>query len=71
MKSRDFCYWLQGILEVGYNGNGLTADQVEQIQNHLGMVFVHEIDPSFPVAQKPALDKAHSPNSATQTVMRC
>lgn len=48
MKSRDFCYWLQGYFEL----NNLTTtedipkEQVQVIKNHLAMVFKHEIDPS-------------------------
>lgn len=48
MTSRDFCYWLQGALELGLGSDGLTTDQVSMIQNHLNLVFVHEIDPSIP-----------------------
>lgn len=46
MKSRDFCYWLQGLFELADPEN-LTPAQVKTIKNHLGMVFRHEIDPSF------------------------
>ena len=54
MKSRDFCYWLQGFFELrdaGINGEGvgdktMDAMQVEQIEKHLALVFKHEIDPS-------------------------
>jgi hypothetical protein len=53
MKSRDFCYWLQGYFEI--NGpqprpgewmDSLNSDQIKVIKNHLAMVFKHEIDPS-------------------------
>jgi hypothetical protein len=64
MKSRDFCYWLQGYFEI--NGENvvtpamaLSPDQVAVIKRHLAMVFVHEIDPSFPEGQQKALDAAH------------
>lgn len=46
MTSRDFCYWLQGFFEVSEPVN-LSEKQVQQIKNHLAMVFKHEIDPSF------------------------
>ena len=46
MQSRDFCYWLQGLFELG-NPESLTPDQIQVIRNHLNMVFYHEIDPSF------------------------
>jgi hypothetical protein len=48
MKSRDFCYWLQGYFEIhGQTWEAPTLDtkQVETIQKHLALVFKHEIDP--------------------------
>lgn len=47
MTSRDFCYWLQGFFELSPAVGELSQQQVEQIRNHLHMVFAHEIDPSF------------------------
>lgn len=49
MRSRDFCYWLQGWFEL--NGTidhreGATKETLQVIRNHLNMVFKHEIDPS-------------------------
>ena len=55
MKSRDFCYWLQGYFEL--HGNrpvrpephddmALSGYQVEMIRKHLALVFKHDIDPS-------------------------
>lgn len=64
MKSRDFCYWLQGLFEVG-ELTELNAKQVATIRQHLNMVFIHEIDPSFPVDQQQALDEAHKPRQQT------
>jgi hypothetical protein len=46
MTSRDFCYWLQGYLEVA-KPSSILSDEVAMIQRHLNMVFLHEIDPSF------------------------
>lgn len=47
MKSRDFCYWLQGLFELG---KPITLDQtqVELIKRHLALVFKHEIDEPDP-----------------------
>ena len=45
MKSRDFVYWLQGYLEVA-QPEKIEPEQLKIIQNHLNMVFKHEIDPS-------------------------
>lgn len=46
MKSRDFCYWLQGFFELTKDVQ-ITPEQNTKIRNHLAMVFKHEIDPSF------------------------
>lgn len=61
MQSRDFCYWLQGLFELG-NPESLSSDQIQMIRNHLNMVFYHEIDPSFggPDAQSD-LNEIHNP----------
>lgn len=60
MTSRDFCYWLMGLLEIA-NPESLSKEQVTVIRNHLNMVFYHEIDPSFgdPKEQED-LDQIHS-----------
>ncbi len=68
MKARDFCYWLQGQFELN-PGVALSSEQVDIVQKHLSLVFIHEIDPSFPPEQKPALDKAHG--NPSNVVMRC
>ncbi len=60
MKSRDFCYWLQGFFEIldSYDGpqgpkvgTCLNVHQVECIKKHLHLVFKHEIDPGMGSAQ--------------------
>jgi hypothetical protein len=44
MKSRDFCYWLQGMFELTATTQ-LDAIQTDKIKRHLALVFKHEIDP--------------------------
>lgn len=66
MKATEFCYWLQGLFELG-EPIGLTDAQVQTIKRHLNMVFIHDIDPSYP--QKAELDKAHKKPS--EPLMRC
>lgn len=68
MTSRDFCYWLQGYLEIASAEKSpglppsLSPLQVECIQKHLSMVFIHEIDPSFGGPEKQSkLEEAHKP----------
>ena len=64
MTSRDFCYWLQGFFELKEEKGGpLTKYQEECIKKHLALVFVHEIDPSFP--NKPVLDSIHNDSNQT------
>ena len=46
MQARDFCYWLQGALEVNPEAKTLNEDQVEKIKNHLNLVFIHDLDPA-------------------------
>lgn len=70
MTSRDFCYWLQGYFELAGTNNQLTPDQIATINRHLKMVFVHEIDPSFPPEQQETLNQTHKPDD-NQPVYRC
>ncbi len=46
MTSRDFCFWLQGFYEIA-EPKEISAKQAEMIKRHLGLVFMHEIDPSY------------------------
>jgi predicted ferric reductase len=62
MKSRDFCFWLQGYFELRNQEEPLYEGQLEIIKKHLNMVFIHEIDPSMP---NPKLDEVHA------SLMRC
>lgn len=76
MKSTEFCYWLQGLFEVA-EPETLNAKQVDLIRRHLNMVFVHEIDPSYPAEQQETLNKLHNDSHLTkphfpgEPVMRC
>lgn len=58
MNPRDFCYWLQGLFELG-KPVSLDAEQTELIRRHLNMVFAHEIDPSFPPELQETLTALH------------
>lgn len=44
MTSRDFTFWLQGLLEVG-KPETLNKEQLDIVKAHLNLVFKHEIDP--------------------------
>lgn len=41
MNERDFCYWLQGYLEISGNKE-LSVDQVTIVQDHLKLVFTKQ-----------------------------
>ena len=83
MTARDFCYWLQGKLEIdgaehggGTTVRALSASQVEVIARHLAMVFAHDIDPKTDKGDpkvKGVLDHLHSGGYTRpgDTVMRC
>lgn len=60
MKSVEFCYWLQGMFELS-EPKELSAEQTDLIKKHLAMVFVHEIDKSYPSSQQEALNNLHKP----------
>jgi len=65
MTSRDFCYWLQGFFELRHasEGSALTTDQTKMIQQHLALVFKHEIDPSMGDQEhQEELNEIHNPN---------
>lgn len=80
MKAVEFCYWLQGVFEVA-DLRALDEKQTDLVKRHLAMVFVHDIDPSYPEGQQAKLNELHSPNSHLkptlqqqipgQPVMRC
>jgi hypothetical protein len=46
MTSKDFVYWFQGFFELS-DTKTLDEKQVQTIKNHLKLVFLHEIDPSY------------------------
>lgn len=71
MTSRDFCFWLQGYLELSEAANasgvGFSPQQREKVAAHLALVFKHEIDPSMGGPEKQdELNKVHG-----NTVLRC
>ncbi len=37
----------------------MTAEQVDIVRKHLALVFVHEIDPSYPAEQQAKLNEVH------------
>ena len=48
MSPESFCYWLQGLLEVGVaDGQALQPNQVKAIKEHLATVFVKVTPETF------------------------
>ena len=72
MQSRDFCYWLQGYIELASTDGTpvLSQEKMECIKKHLNMVFVHEIDPSFG-KDNATLDLIHNPRYRPPPKMKC
>jgi hypothetical protein len=61
MTSRDFCYWLQGMFELG-TPKSFDEVRTDQIRKHLALVFKHEIDPSAgPPEHQAVLNEIHGP----------
>lgn len=79
MTARDFCFWLQGYLELtprepGVMREGMSPQQVQTIASHLSLVFRHEIDPSMGNKDhQDALNKIHNKlgGDSGGPVMRC
>lgn len=44
MTPENFCYWLQGFIEIA-DPKSLSEKELEMIKNHLNLVFLHSIDP--------------------------
>ena len=77
MNSIDFCYWLQGYFEIS-GTKTITEEQAEIIQNHLNLVFKHEIDPMYN-GDKDELQNIHDgkppswphPEAPNDPIIRC
>lgn len=72
MKSTEFVYWLQGFFELS-EAKTLTESQVEMIKNHLKLVFVHEIDPSYTdnKEEQEKLQLIHDGKFNNETIFKC
>lgn len=68
MTPENFCYWLQGLLEVG-NPEQLNKEQLEMIKEHLNLVFKKETrKTNFNLTElskffdKPAIERPYVPD---------
>lgn len=74
MTSRDFCFWLQGYLELADEPgttSALDERKVETIKKHLALAFIHDIDPSMGDADTQAKLNAHHNALGGPPKMRC
>lgn len=55
MTARDFCFWLQGLYELG-KPVLLNEEQTKLIKLHLDLVFKHEIVPAANSGEKKDAD---------------
>ena len=71
MTSRDFCYWLMGYFEINDGElEELTPVQIRVIQQHLRLVFAHELDAL--AGDKKVQEKLNEIHSGHKdAVMRC
>lgn len=72
MTAAEFCYWLQGVFEVG-DVKSLDERQTDLIRRHLDMAFVHDIDKRPSLDEQAKLNKIHhGPATRPQDVLlRC
>lgn len=66
MTARDLTYWLQGFFEIG-GVRALTKEEAQVIQNHLNLVFIHDIDTPDPTGK---LQAAHDGKSSKITDLK-
>lgn len=46
MKAENFCYWLQGFMEL-QSPKTITKEQLDDIKAHLRITFKYDIDLSY------------------------
>lgn len=52
MTERDFCYWLQGFIELS-DAKSLSEDQIKMVKDHLALVF-NKVTPMYPSITVPS-----------------
>lgn len=60
MKSNEFCYWLQGLFELG-DVKQLDEKQTKLIKQHLALVFKHDLDAPDPTGELQAIHDGEGP----------
>jgi hypothetical protein len=59
MTPEQFCYWLQGLSEIG--GRQPTPEQWQSIRDRLATVF-HKVTPTYPLPSGPFFVPAVAPS---------
>lgn len=54
MSPENFCYWLQGWLEI-QNPSSASAEQLQEVKNHLALVFT-KVTPLKPMVRGEAIE---------------
>ena len=70
MNSIDFCFWLQGALEIT-DLKSLTEEELTIIKNHLNLVFLHEIDYLREKQTTATKVELNSTNQGNYQLLRC
>ncbi len=65
MTPTNFCYWIQGLLELTPDLKTLNEAQVKMIRDHLGYVFQH-MNPEAPVVPVQVQTTGVSPLDASK-----
>lgn len=75
MTAENFCYWLQGLLELAPETKELNAEQVKEIRTHLKYVFApKQVVPSqvySPQQQGPGAGGVKPYNPFTDLLITC
>ena len=62
MKADNFCYWLQGMMELS-DPDTITEEQLDDIKAHLRIAFKYDIDQRYGDEEhQTALSRIHNPD---------
>jgi hypothetical protein len=71
MKADNFCYWLQGLMELE-NPETITKEQLDDIKAHLRITFKYDIDLRYGDKEhQKRLSSIHNPGSYPGAVVNC
>ena len=66
MKADNFCYWLQGLMELE-DPKTITEEQLNDIKAHLRITFKYDIDKRYgDDKHQEVLSRLHNPESETK-----